>query len=202
MCPSGQSAAVALLLALAADGGEARDAQAARRALALLAARIDAAPAAWGALLASLSRPSLVAVLRRATEGSAQIASALPDSADHVHAQARWTAADHTTLAVDIRIDPGYHVNANPASDPDLIPTTLAIEGRPDLKVDYPPGQDFKAPFAPRGLSVYTGRVTLSAHLPREAAPAQAKLRVQACNDRYCLAPATIEVPLAATANR
>jgi hypothetical protein len=94
-------------------------------------------------------------------------------------------------------VDPGYHVNANPASGPDLIPTQLTLAGLPALKVDYPPARAFKAPFAPQGIAVYEGRVSLRARLPQPLArPPAASLRVQACNDEVCLAPATVAVPI------
>ncbi len=194
--PSGESAAVALLLGLAADGGSERYATAARRALAPLSGQIAARPIGWGALLASLSQPTLVAALNRPPASGTQAAFRLPDSADHVHATAQWAqTGEDTELRVAVAIDEGYHINANPASDPHLIPTTLTLDGYSDLKVQYPPPQVFKAPFAPQGIAVYTGRVDLRALLPHQrTVPIQARLRVQACNDRYCLMPATLAV--------
>jgi hypothetical protein len=151
-------------------------------------------------LLAPLSRPQLVAALEKAQQ--AQLAQAvLPDSADHIRAQARLTTTKTgTDLIVTIAVDPGYHINANPASDASLVSTQLTLSGYPDFKVDYPAGQRFKAPFAPQGIAVYQGRVTLQGHLPPAPAgrPSVASLRVQACNDEVCLAPATIEVPIEA----
>ncbi|TAM97441.1 MAG: thioredoxin domain-containing protein, partial [Rhodanobacteraceae bacterium] len=196
--PSGQSAAVALLLGLSADGGDVRYAIAARRALAPLSAQTAAQPIGWGALLSSLGRPTLVAALKRAPAGGSQVASGLPNSADHVRATAHLTTVGKATeLRVAIDVDEDYHINANPASGPDLIPTTLTLDGQSDLKVRYPPAQTFKAPFAPQGIAVYTGHIELRAHLPYPSAvPRQAKLRVQACNDKYCLAPATVAVPV------
>ena len=192
--PSGQSAAVALLLGLAADGSDARYATAARRALAPLAAQIDAQPGGWGALVAAVSRPQFVALLQ-ASDTAAPAVAGLPSSADHVHASARWLASG--TLQVSIDIDAGYHINANPASDPDLIPTELTLDNQSTLKVDYPKPQIFKPPFASQGLAVYTGRVALHAKLPAgQAEASQAALRVQACNDQYCLAPATLDLPV------
>lgn len=199
--PSGQSAAIALLLELSLASGDDRYAVAAQRTLAPLAARIAGQPSAWGALLASLSRPPLVAALDKAPrDGAAPTAAkGLPDSADHIRAHARLAPTKlGADLIVTIEVDPGYHINANPASDPALIPTLIALPGRPDLKVDYPPAQRFKAPFAPQGIAVYEGRVTLLGHLsPAPASPpASAELRVQACNDEVCLAPATVVVTI------
>ncbi len=202
--PSGQSSAIALLLDLSIATGDSRYAAIARRALAPLAAQIADQPSAWGALLASLSRPPLVAALEltRQTQARQTAAKDLPDSADYIHVRARLkarkTGAD---LIVTITADPGYHINANPASATSLIPTQLTLPGHPDLKVDYPAAQRFKAPFAPQGIAVYQGRVTLLGHLPPALTkrPSVASLRVQACNDEVCLAPATIQVPIDTT---
>lgn len=100
-----------------------------------------------------------------------------------------------------VDIDAGYHINANPASDPNLIPTQLTVGGLADLTVDYPKAQAFKPPFAPQGLAVYTGQVTLRVHLP-PAAPAvtQVQLRVAGLQrPKYCLLPAIVDLPVAAT---
>ena len=199
--PSGQSSAIGLLLDLSLATGDSRYAAIARRVLTALAAQIAAQPSAWGALLAPLSRPQLVAALEKAPQ--AQLAqTVLADSADHIRAQARLaTTKTGTDLIVTIAVDPGYHINANPASDAGLVSTQLTLSGHPGLKVDYPAAQRFKAPFAPQGIAVYQGRVTLLGHLPPAPVrrPSVASLRVQACNDEVCLAPATIEVPIEAS---
>jgi uncharacterized protein YyaL (SSP411 family) len=199
--PSGQSSAIGLLLELSVATGDGRYAAVARRVLSSLAAQIASQPSAWGALLAQLSQPPLLAALESAPQ--AQLAQAgLPDSADHVRAQAHLaTRKSGADLIVTIAVDAGYHINANPASDPSLIPTQLTLAGYPELKVDYPAPQRFKAPFAPQGIAVYHGRVTLLGHLPRTPAgrPSVANLRLQACNDEVCLAPATIEIAIEAS---
>lgn len=170
-------------------------------ALEPLAAQIAVRPSGWGALLAALGQPKLAEALEQAGKGEASRAASAgsPDSADHVHAQGTFQALQEgAELVVTVEIDPGYHINANPASDPALIPTQLTLEGHPDLAVTYPESRVFKAPFAPQGIAVYEDRITLRARLSQGAAslPAAARLRVQACNDQSCLAPATFTVPI------
>ncbi len=50
--------------------------------------------------------------------------------------------------------------------------------------------------FAPEGLNVYEGTVTLTAIMPQgtlaDLNPIRAELRVQACTDEICLPPATL----------
>ncbi len=194
MRPSGQSAAVALLLGLRSDGGDPSYGEAAYRALSRISTQIDARPYAWGSLLASLSRPSLRTALDHAS-ASIRTTRSLPGSADHVHGIAQRTPAG--ALRVTLDIDKGYHINANPASGRYLIPTQLSADPPVRLQVNYPGAEIFKAAFAPQGLAVYTGRVVLHAQLaPSAPALPHVTVRVQACNDQLCLAPARVEIPV------
>lgn len=198
--PSGQSAAVALLLDLTTTTKKQDYAIAAYRALLPLYSNVNANPSGWGTLLTALSHPESLAALAGAAK-SVRVVSIdhLPDSADYVHARGYWVALQEGfDLIVTIKIDAGYHINANPASEPLLVPTQVLLEGHPEVKVDYPPAQIFKAPFAPVGIDVYEGRVALETRLPKVDAAhlPSVSLRIQACNDEICLAPATITVPV------
>ena len=198
--PSGVSSAIALLLELASIKGEARYADAARRALVPLAAQITAAPSEWGGLIAPLSRPQLAAALEQAPVSArgAGIPGA-PSSADQVRARASLLSTQAATeLVVTVEVAPGFHINANPASQPELIPTELTLSGHPDMKVDYPASRTFKPSFAPQGIAIYEGEFMLRARLPQASSKllSPVSLRVQACNDKYCLAPATVSVPI------
>ncbi len=201
--PSGQSAAIALLLVLSTTTNEQRYAVAAYRALSPLYATINRYPSGWGALLTALSEPANLAALKAAASSN-QLAKfgTLPDSADYVYARGHWGAsADFADLALTIKIAAGYHINANPASEPLLVATQLLLDGHPVEKVKYPQSRSFKAPFAPEGIEVYEGRITLNTKVPRptESRPPVVSLRIQACNDEVCLAPATIAVPVTGT---
>jgi len=107
---------------------------------------------------------------------------------------------DHDEIRVMLAIDPGYHVNANPASSDYLIPTTVTIPGVPDTKISYPAGQVFKPKFSPEGIAVYEGSVAIRAKLPKGSLASTARepllIQVQACTTQICLAPATLDVPL------
>lgn len=123
----------------------------------------------------------------------------LADSADHV----RIVAVDHSSgeqnrAMVEVMIDPGYHINANPASLDYLIPTTLNITSPSPLRVIYPQPVSFKPEFADQALDVYQGTIRIAAEF-REGALAKGPLRgaltVQACTDKICLPPADLAVP-------
>ena len=90
------------------------------------------------------------------------------DSAAHVKAAAQGAShADHDEILVTLTIDPGYHLNANPASIDYLIPTVVTVPSAPDAKITYPAGQVFKPKFSPEGISVYEGSVAIRADLPK-----------------------------------
>ena len=200
--PSGQSAAIALLLGLSisssVDG--ARYATAARSALGTLSAQIAAQPFGWGALLAWLGEPPLRAALDHARPApSTAPAVGLPSSADHVRATATLVQqpGENIDVRVVVDVDAGYHLNANPASDRDLIPTELTVPGMQGAAVTYPPAQTLATTFAPQGLAVYTGHLELHAQLPpADFTPTHVELRVQACDEASCMAPATLSVPI------
>ncbi len=97
----------------------------------------------------------------------------------------------------------GYHVNSHTPSDEYLIPLKLtwtstgALEGG---EVRYPKPSMEKYEFAPKPLSVYTGSFDLVAqfkvapHAPAGPGAAVGKLRYQACSNRACYPPKTIDV--------
>ncbi len=106
------------------------------------------------------------------------------------------------TLKAQLR--EGYHVNSNKPNDEYLIPIRLTWEAAP-LQVEevvYPKPETIKSGFSEKPLSVYSGTFDLVSKLKvpgnASAGPvlATGKLRYQACNDRMCLAPKTIEIPL------
>ena len=79
----------------------------------------------------------------------------------------------------------GWHVNANPASSPYLIPTEI----RGAQNVSYPQGKSMTFAFSKDPLSVYDGEV----EIPFEAA-GPVTLIYQACDDTRCLSP--VERPI------
>jgi hypothetical protein len=107
---------------------------------------------------------------------------------------------------VRLRIVNGYHVNANPASFPYLIPTQLELTPAAGISVDsinYPGGVTKTFSFSPdQPLNVYEGETDLKLRLKadKSAQPGahnlSAKLRVQACDDQVCYAPGTMDLTL------
>jgi len=115
---------------------------------------------------------------------------------------AKAGSAAEAKLKVELRS--GYHCNSNTPSDDYLIPLKLtwatgALEAG---EVVYPKPQMEKYSFSEKPLSVYTGNFEIITHfkVAAGAAPGDAvvpaKLRYQACTERMCLPPKTVEVSL------
>jgi Thiol:disulfide interchange protein DsbD, N-terminal len=105
-------------------------------------------------------------------------------------------------LSLKAELQAGFHVNSNSPGDDYLIPLKLTWNKEPleAEQVNYPKPQMEKLGFSPNPVSVYTGTfeiVTRFKALPT-ASPGMAfmngKLRYQACNNKECLPPRTVEV--------
>jgi hypothetical protein len=100
-------------------------------------------------------------------------------------------------------IDPGFHVNSNTPSDEYLIPLKLTWKSTGALEagaVTYPKPSMEKYAFLDKPLSVFTGKFDIVAHFkiaanaPVGPGAAAGTLKYQACNDKMCFQPKTIEV--------
>jgi thiol:disulfide interchange protein DsbD len=109
-------------------------------------------------------------------------------------------------LAVVLKIRPGFHINARPASEEYLIPTELRVEPPAGLhagEIAYPKGQLHSFAFTKTQLSVYEDTVVLRLPLTAvETAPLGAqhiplKIRYQACSNEVCLPPVTKDLDAA-----
>jgi hypothetical protein len=158
--------------------------------LARMTNQIQSAPAAWASLTA------YAALYEQSVEVKTEAAL---DSAAHVKAAAQGASlADHDEIFVTLTVDPGYHLNANPASIDYLIPTVVTVPSAPDAKIAYPVGHVFKPKFSPEGISIYEGSVAIRADLPKgslaSATREPLRVEVQACTAQLCLPPATLTV--------
>jgi hypothetical protein len=111
-------------------------------------------------------------------------------------------------VGLTLTIKPGYHIYANPPGSEDVIATVLTLKSGSKaelLEVDYPDGESkVLAASGTARVNVYEKEARLAAlvRLPADAKPGTTTLvlrvRYQACDDRACLAPATLEVPVTA----
>jgi uncharacterized protein YyaL (SSP411 family) len=205
--PSGTSAAVELFARLHAATGQTTYATAVRRILSNVGSTNRDHPQVWASAVVALNRyplPESAETQPPTAHASARAQPAALSTAGHVRASAEARSGiDHDDITVTLLVDNGYHINANPASFDYLIPTRLAIEGLTDFQVTYPDATVIKPKFAPDGLKVYQGLVTLSATAPRGSVgrgkAVVGQLMVQACNEEICLPPATLPVTIAFT---
>jgi DsbC/DsbD-like thiol-disulfide interchange protein len=125
-------------------------------------------------------------------------------SAESVEARAGGTAE----AVVRLSITSGYHVNANPAAEKFLIPTSLEVKPQAGITADkivYPKPLTKKFSFSEAPLTVYEGdtRIKMTIRVPPGIAPGQhtlaANLRVQACDDEKCYPPATANTSIPVT---
>jgi DsbC/DsbD-like thiol-disulfide interchange protein len=106
-------------------------------------------------------------------------------------------------VKIPVTVKTGFHVNSNKPSEEYLIPLKLtwtstgALEGG---SVDYPKPALQKFEFSDKPISVYMGNFDLTATFKvganAAAGPGSAagKLKYQACSDRACFPPKTVDV--------
>jgi len=173
-----------------------------------LAAAPVAAPSG-GAPAINISAPASV------TSGAAADANAVTDSSAHVKAAASVepssaSPGETVTVTVALRIDDGWHINANPASADFLVATVIDVRSAATpgtanamalevSDITYPKPSTLKAEgLGNDAISVYggTARITASVRVPKDAMPGTTiPLRVlakfQSCSDTgVCLMPA------------
>jgi hypothetical protein len=93
-----------------------------------------------------------------------------------------------------LEIEPGWHIQANPASEAYLVPTAVAAEGAALREVRYPEGDELKPDFAQAPLAVYEGRVEIRGEIGEMGPEACLRITYQLCDDTHCLPEATREV--------
>jgi hypothetical protein len=111
-------------------------------------------------------------------------------------------AGAQVTVPLSIQVDAGYHVNSNTPADPFLIPLTLSWSAGTleSPAVTFPKAENKKYPFSKKPVSVFTGDFQIATNFKVASGARQGesvitgKLHYQACNDKTCLTPKTIEV--------
>lgn len=124
-----------------------------------------------------------------------QAASALP--APPVEAKAGETF----TLTLTVRVRPGYHLNSDAPLEDYLIPARLVWDAAPFevLGVEFPEPELVRYEYSESPISVFSGEFVIKTTLRAPAKPPGAielrgKLRYQACTDKACLAPTSLDV--------
>jgi hypothetical protein len=110
----------------------------------------------------------------------------------------------NSTVTLNFRVRPNYHINSNTPGSGLLIPTVLRLDPPTDVIVGsttYPEGKNMAFSFAPgHELNVYTGdfEVTTRVMVERKLRPGKYRvrgnLRYQACDARACYSPTELPV--------
>ncbi|MHB8533945.1 MAG: DUF255 domain-containing protein [Sulfuricaulis sp.] len=211
--PSGTSVAIDLLLRLAQATGKSSYATAADRALRQLSSRMQQEPEAWPVLVSVVSSDAARQAKNGRELAAKPVSSTKPpiptrdvakslaslSTASHVRVTASiLNEAGPTRVIFTLHVDPGYHINANPASLNYLIPTSVSFEELAPKKITYPQPNRIRPDFAKAGLDVYEGEVRIDVVLPlgvwRNKKVLRAVVTAQACTDQVCLPPAKLPV--------
>jgi len=105
---------------------------------------------------------------------------------------------DTALVMVPLRITPGYHVNANPASSEDYIPIEARLDSSAEfhaLKPEYPNGKAHTLEGGDDTLLVYNGSVTIpmpivvDKDVKHGMHRLEGTIEFQACDDRVCFMP-------------
>ncbi len=109
----------------------------------------------------------------------------------NVRASARL---ENGQILVNLRVAPGWHVNANKPLEDYLIPTSLTAGTAP--KVVYPKPKIVRLGFSKNPLALLDGEVEITAVAENSDGPTRFELEIQACSDKICLAPDTLKFVL------
>ena len=116
--------------------------------------------------------------------------------------------SDGQQAIVSAEVEKGYHVQTNPPGAPNLIPTTLTMQGKEDIEIGspiYPAGKKHMVPGLETEIPTYEGKFDIKVPLKVKAGakPGSATLegtfRYQACNEKTCFFPMTIPVSIPVT---
>ena len=104
------------------------------------------------------------------------------------------------TVSVALDIEKGWHVYANPLpKDFSGVPTTIIVTAKTKLeevKIDYPAGKVMQFPNGDE-YKAYEDKLTIPVAVRRakgDTSPLQVTVKFQACTDKKCLLPATVQL--------
>jgi uncharacterized protein YyaL (SSP411 family) len=204
--PCANAVAVRNLLRLAAMTGEVRYRDVAGRTLRAFTADLEQTPVNMPAMAAVVDEYLAAAPQQPGGQpASRQPAGGAPKRSEavvKVTATADKPSADgKQTVTVTLAIDKDWHTYANPVGNSDLesARTTVTVDGKAKprgVKVEYPKGKKVKDPLV-GDYQVYEGNIEIKAVVERAAGdtgPLDVTVKLQACNDKMCLPPATVKL--------
>lgn len=108
----------------------------------------------------------------------------------HGVADAYWSKTNE--IIVNISLEKGWHVNANPAGSTRLIPVQAELlPNQEAFSAHYPTPVYSEFGFIKEILPVYEGDISIVLSFDRPKVRSIIKLKIQACSDNLCLLPET-----------
>ncbi len=187
--PSGNAVAVANLLAFGADYR-----RYAEETLQIFAQSMSQSPSSFMYMHFALNR------YLTAEEAIGPATPSIVSATAEVKAENKGIYA----VMLQLNIAEGWHINANPAGQDNLIPTTITVDADIPLEladVAYPKGKSTRFAFSNEDLNVYEGNLTIPLKLRlksnhKKSTQAVLKLTYQPCNETECLLPQTVAILL------
>ncbi len=187
---SGQSLAMLALNRLL-ETGQKRYRPYLRKSLDGLQAQVFARPLSWPSMLAGLP---LEAFASQSATSTGAVSGSEAQVSMAVEGLKQGLGGNSQIFDVVLKVQPGWHIQANPASLDVLIPTRVQVfdaQKARDAKIEYPIGKALDTPAGDR-IMVYGGDVRIRVSGPGEVERIEST--VQACNDEgICLAPANLK---------
>jgi uncharacterized protein YyaL (SSP411 family) len=198
---SGNGIAALNLLELGARTGEPGFEERARRVVSAFGEAIDQLPLAHVSLVRAAARlgggASAPREPRPASGSLGREARELVQARGWLEGEER---AGWRPFVVELTIGEGWHVNANPAGQPFLVPLVLSGAAGSVRRLAYPEATPLPASLAPEPVPTYSGRIEVRGEVAVAGGPPVLSLTYQACDASRCLPPATLEVALASDA--
>lgn len=144
-----------------------------------------------------------LAALLLCDAGKASAQAKKSDGVVKVDAKADKPDADgKQTITITLDIEKPWHIYANPVENEDLtsVQTVVSVASKgklEDVKVEYPAGK-LQGEQSEK-YKVYEDKVVIKARIKRASgndSPLEVTIKLQACNDKSCLVPATIKKEL------
>jgi DsbC/DsbD-like thiol-disulfide interchange protein len=119
------------------------------------------------------------------------------DSVVKAKARLEKSPAGKAVVVVTLDVNPGWHLYANPVGNEDLDGSQVIVKIA-DAKADiaYPAGKEITDKTLGK-YKIYEDKVEIRATLdkaPSASGPIDVSIRVQACDDKNCLPPATMKL--------
>lgn len=113
-------------------------------------------------------------------------------------------AGETVEASIFVRIRRGYHINSDKPAEEYLIPTRLTWDIAPleALAVTYPEAEIFVSQFSDDVMLVFSGEVEFKTSvrvpktIPEGLTELAGTLRYQACTEKACLAPTSVDFTL------